>query len=49
MQRVAELCGSQVGVFDVVSVGLVDDNAVGHFHNAAFYALQFVAGAGQLD
>ena len=48
MECVAELCGSQIGAFDVVAVGLVDDYAVGHFHDAALYALQLVACAGEL-
>lgn len=49
MQGAAELSLCQACPVDVVAVGLVDDYAVGHFHDAALYALQFVAGAGELD
>ena len=35
------------GGVDVVAVGLVDDEGVGHLHDAAFDALQFVAGTGE--
>ena len=49
VQGVAEVRLCQLGFLDVVAVGLVDDDAVGHLHDAPFDALQFVARAGQLD
>ena len=49
MQSVAEVCGSKFALIDIVSVAFVDDDAVGHFHDAALDALQLVACACQLD
>ena len=48
MQRIAELCSRQLALVHVVAVTLVDDNAVGHFHDASLDALQFVARSCQL-
>ena len=49
MKRVAELSLSQAGAVDVVAVGLVDDDSVGHLHDAALDSLELVACAGELD
>ena len=49
MKRITELIGSQPGPFQVVAVGFVDDDAIGHLHDAALDTLQLVARAGQLD
>ena len=49
MQRRTELTGCQLGPFYIVAVGFVNDNAVGHLHDAALYALQLIAGTGQLN
>ena len=46
---VAELGGGQVGALYVVAVGLVDDDSVGHLHDAALDSLELVACAGELD
>ena len=48
MEGGAELGLGQAGAVDVVAVGLVDHNAVGHLHDSALDALEFVAGAGEL-
>ncbi len=34
---------------NIVAIGFVDHDSVGHFHNASFDSLQFVASAGKLD
>ena len=47
-ERRAELCLCKACALQIVAVGLVDDYAVGHFHDAAFDALQLVAGAREL-
>ena len=44
-----ELGLGQFGLVDVFAVGLGDDHDVGHLHDAAFDALQFVARAGDLQ
>ena len=49
MERRAELGLGELGAVDVVAVGFVDNDAVGHFHDAALDALKFVAGAGKLN
>ena len=40
---------SPFGLADVFAVRLGDDHQVGHLHDAAFDALQFVAGSGNLE
>lgn len=49
MQGITEVRLCQFCFFDVVSVGLIDDDTVGHFHNTPFYTLQFITGPGQLN
>ena len=49
MECGTELSLSQLRALNVVAVGLVDHNPVGHLHDAALYALQLVAGAGKLN
>ncbi len=44
-----ELSLSESGAVDVVAVGFVDDDSVGHFHDSAFDSLEFVAGSGELE
>lgn len=39
----------QFGFVDVLAVGLGDDHHIGHLHNAALDALQFVARTGDLE
>ena len=34
---------------DVVAIGLVDDNAISHLHDAALNALQLIARSGKLN
>lgn len=49
MQGITEVRLCQFRFFDVVPIGFIDDDTVGHFHDTPFYTLQFVAGPGQLD
>ena len=49
MQRITKLSSSQLGTFQIISVRLVDNDAVCHFHNTALDTLQFVARTGKLD
>ena len=49
MQGITEVRLCQFCFFDVVSVGLIDDDTVGHFHHTPFYTLQFITGPGQLN
>ena len=44
-----ELRLGQFGLVDVLAVGLRDDHHVGHLHDAALDALQFVAGTRDLQ
>ena len=39
MEGIAELGSSQTGAFDVVAIGFVDDNTIGHLHDATLDAL----------
>jgi hypothetical protein len=48
VQGAAELRLGELRGAYVVAVGFVDDDAVGHLHDAAFYALEFVACACEL-
>lgn len=49
MQRITKLSSSQLGTFQIISVRLVDNDAVCHFHNTTLDTLQFVARTGKLD
>ena len=49
VKGVAEVARGHLGTADVVTVGLVDDDTVGHLHDAALDTLQLVARSGQLD
>ena len=49
MEGIAELSGCQTGAFDVVAIGFVDDNAIGHLHDTTLDALQLVTRTCQLD
>ena len=49
LQCVAEMRCGELGTLHIAAVAFVDDDAVGHLHDTAFDALQFVAGTGQLD
>lgn len=49
MQSVTKLSSSQFCTFQIIPVGLVDHNAVGHFHNTALNALQLVSCTCQLN
>ena len=49
MQRITELTGSQLGRFQIISVGFVDDNTVRHLHDSSFDALQFISRTCQLN
>lgn len=49
MQRIAELTGSQLGRFQIISVGFVDHNTVRHFHDSAFDSLQFISRTCELN
>ncbi len=48
MQSGAKLCLCQTGTVYVVAVGFIDDNAVGHLHDASFDTLQLIACSGNL-
>ena len=49
VEGIAEVGSRHLTAVDVVAVALVDDDAVGDFHDAALDALQLVAGARHLD
>ena len=49
MQGVAEVIGRQLTLLHIVSVAFVDDDAIGHLHNAALDALQLVTRTSQLN
>ena len=49
VERIAELRLSEACAVDVVAIGLVDDDAVSHFHDAALNALQLIARSGKLN
>ena len=49
VEGVAEVARGHLGAADVVTVGLVDDDAVSHLHDAALDTLELVARASQLD
>ena len=48
MKSILQLNFSKFGTGDVVTVSLVNDDAVGHFHDASLDALQFIPGSGNL-
>ena len=49
MQGVAEVCGREVGLVDVVAIGLVDDDGIGHLHDAALDPLELIPRPSELD
>ena len=49
VERITEVRCRQLGTLGIVAIGLIDDDAVGHLHDAALDALQLVARACQLD
>ncbi len=49
MQSIAELRLRHPGLFQVVAIGLVDYNTVGHLHDTPFDPLQLIASSGKLD
>ena len=49
VEGIEELGFGEFGLGEVVAVGFVDDDAVGHFHDAALDALKFVAATGDLN
>ena len=48
VQRITELRCCQSGPLQIVAISLINDNAIGHFHDAAFDALQLIARTRQL-
>ena len=46
MQSITELSCSQLSTLQIITIGFVDNNTVGHFHNTPFDALQFIARTG---
>ena len=48
VQRITELSCCQPGPLQIVAISLINDNAIGHFHDAAFDALQLIARTRQL-
>ena len=48
MQRITELRCCQSGPLQIVAISLINNNAIGHFHDAAFDALQLIARTRQL-
>ena len=48
MEGIAERCGRKMALVDVLTVALVDDNAVAYLHYSALDALKFVARTGKL-
>ena len=49
MEGVAEIGGRHLTAVYIVTIALVDDDAVADFHNITLDALQFIASAGYLD
>ena len=49
MECIAKVRSRQFGPLGIIPVGLVDDNAVGHFHDTALDALQFIPRTSQLN
>ena len=49
MKGVTEIGGCHLTLIDILAVTLVDDYAVGDFHDAALDALQLIASTSQLD
>ena len=49
MQRITELSGSQLGTFQIISVGFINHNTVRHLHNATLDTLQFISCSCQLN
>ena len=48
VQRITELRCCQSGPLQIVAISLINNNAIGHFHDAAFDALQLIARTRQL-
>jgi hypothetical protein len=48
MQRILQLPLCYFGFLDIVAVGLIDNDTIGHFHNSAFNALQLIPCTGKL-
>ena len=49
MEGITEVGGGKVGLVDVITIGLVDDDGISHLHDTALDPLQFVASPSQLD
>ena len=49
MQGIAEVGGSHLTTVHIIAITLVDDDAIGDFHNATLDALQLVASTSHLD
>ncbi len=49
MQRATELSLSQTRTVNIIAISLIDDNAIGHFHNTALDTLQFITSTGKLN
>ena len=49
MQCITELSGSQLGTFQIISIGLIDNDTIRHLHNTTLNPLQFIARTGQLN
>ena len=49
MQGIAEVGGSHLTTVYIIAVALVDDDAIGDFHDATLDTLQLVASASHLD
>ena len=41
--RITELSGSQLGTFQIISIGLIDNDTIRHLHNTTLNPLQFIA------
>ena len=49
MEGITEVGGGKVGLVDVITIGLVDDDGISHLHDTTLDPLQFVARTSQLD
>ena len=49
MKRITEMRSRQLCLLYIISIGLVDNDTIGHLHDTAFDALQLISRTGQLD
>ena len=49
MDRITEMRSRQLCLLYIISIGLVDNDTIGHLHDTALDALQLIARTGQLN